>query len=361
MRGNKTIIITAIGLAILLYSATTLVGISNAQVTGIVARYVEGPLPITEPNSPIWGKATEVDMELGPQLTAQPWIHPEPSVRSVRVRAVNNGTWIAFLMEWEDETKDDVMLVDTFRDAAAVMLALQPGAGQCMGTPSAKVLIAHWKADWQRDVDEGFADLEQLYPNFWSDWYPMALGEPPYTIKQLTNTSAARLFIAGLAAGNILSNPSRTLSVETLVAHGWGTLTTTDKQLFIGRGVHDGKVWRVVLARPLITGVADPPWASGQKTEVVFAVWDGSNGEIGAKKGVSLPTTLEVEMPVGEVGAVKTVTVTTTVAGVPAPGIGVIPTELLIVLILVAIGFVLFLVGVILPQRRAAKQRGRER
>ena len=350
--GKPLVVLLAVASALLLYFASAV----NAQAGGIVAKYVEGPLPITDPASDIWDRADAVDMELGPQLTAQPWIHPEPSVRSVRVRALNNGTWIAFLLEWSDETKDDIMLTDTFRDAAAIMFALQPGAGQCMGTPSAEVLIAHWKADWQRDVDEGFADLAQLYPNFWTDWYPMALGEPPYSIEQLTNTSEARLFIAGLAAGNILSNPRRLVSVETLVAHGWGTLTTTEQQLFVGRGVHDGTGWRVVIARPLVTGVADPPWTTEGMAEVVFAVWDGSNGEIGAKKGVSLPTTLRLEMPAGPVAAERTVTVTETVTGAPAPL--AIPTELLIVLILVAIGLVLFLVGVVIPQRRAAKQQG---
>ncbi|MDJ0269677.1 MAG: hypothetical protein NXY59_03845 [Aigarchaeota archaeon] len=266
------LVLATFALAAGLYVSNIQIGVTLGQELGLTAKYVDGQLPITSPDSTIWGEVEAKEVELGPQLTAAPWIHPKPSIRSLRVRVIHNGTWVSFLLEWNDATKDDKMLTDTFRDSAAVMLALQPGAGQCMGTPTAEVVIAHWKADWQRDVNEVFTDISELYPNFWSDWYPFAVGDPPYTLPNLMNLSTAKEYFAGWYVGNPLSTPLKLTPVETLVAHGWGTLTTYAFQSFIGRGIHDGAKWSVVISRPISPGQADPPWGDGGPVEVVSAV-----------------------------------------------------------------------------------------
>ena len=32
--------------------------------------------------------------------------------------------------------------------------------------------LLHWKADWQRDIDQGRSDLDDAYPNRSVDVYP---------------------------------------------------------------------------------------------------------------------------------------------------------------------------------------------
>jgi len=283
-------------IGLLAYLENLQIGSTFAQEGGLVAKYLEGRIPLTDPKNEIWDKIDGMEVVLGPQLTALPWIHPEPSIRSLSVKAINNGSWISFRLEWSDETKDEIVKVDAFRDAVAIMLGLQAGVGQCMGTPTAEALIAQWKADFQKDIDKAFSDIAELYPNFWSDWYIMAVGKPPYDLPSIY-TNYTKIFVGGWAVNNPLSNPYKLTPVETLVAGGWGTLTTYKTQQFIGKGIYEEGKWKVVISRPLITGEKDPQWFKGP-VEIAFAAWDGAKGEVGAKKGVSLPMLLTLEKPV---------------------------------------------------------------
>lgn len=306
MEKNKLVVLGLTMLtALALYMGQFPLGQSfgQQQPVGITAKYIEGPLPLTNPKANVWTQIQPFEATLGPQMSAFPWTHPEPSIRSIRVKAVNNGSWVSFHLAWNDATKDVDMRSDTFRDAVAVMLALAPGAGQCMGTPSANVTIAHWKADWQKDVEVAFTEIADLYPNFWSDWYVQAVGKPPYDLPSLYNQSRSKSFVGGWAAGNPLSNPYKVTPIETLVAEGFGTLTTYSFQSFVGWGNYSSGGWQVVVSRPLTTGHADPKWVSGDPLEVTFAAWDGSKGEIGAKKGVSVPIVLTLESPAVKAGA----------------------------------------------------------
>jgi hypothetical protein len=295
MRRLKLLVI---GLSLLLSSVFYLsdfqLGESYGQQAGIRVKYLPGSLPLTAPESRLWTDVSPVEMALGPQLTGVPWTHPEPSIRSVNIKALHNSSWISFRLTWKDDTKNSVMVSDTFRDAAAVMLSLEPGAGQCMGTPSANALIAHWKADWQKDVEDGFTDIAQLYPNFWSDWYIHAVGNPPYDLPDVYQPNA-RAFVGGWAVGNALSNPFKLTPVETVIARGFGTLSSYEFQSFVGRGTHSNGEWQVVISRPIATGHADPPWSSTKPLELTLAVWDGAKKEVGPKKGVSIPMPLSLE------------------------------------------------------------------
>ena len=335
-----------LALAIMLYISNIQISAVFGQQAEIVAKFVDQKLPITNPNSELWNKVPARSVALGPQMTAAPWIHPEPAIRSLSVKALHNGTWVAFLLEWSDETKDDIMKTDTFRDAVAIMLALQPGAGQCMGTPTANVVIAHWKADWQRDIDEAFTDIADLYPNFWSDWYPILVtSKSPATLEELVN-GTLKEFFAGWAAGNVLSTPFRTTPVEALIAKGWGTLTTLEEQAFVGRGIHDGAKWRVVIARPVATGYADPPWANGEPVEIAFAAWDGASGEIGAKKGVSLPMTFKLEEA------------PTKVVEAPTPAEAPVLRLELIIAGVIAVAIAAIIVAMVIAERRGSPRGG---
>jgi hypothetical protein len=256
-----------------------------AQPRPLSVPFVKGAIP-ADPAWGGWKTAPALAVPLGPQAIAQPWALT-PSVTRLVVKAAHNGTWIAFRLSWKDATKNAVMHTDTFRDAVALMLPLGKPAAITMGAPGQRVLILHWKADWQEDIDTTFQDVAQLYPNAWTDWYPFAPGEPPHDVTAWTNPEARR-YLTGWVLGNPRSQPAKRTAVEEQIAEGPGTLTTGERQSAVGKGVYADGEWRVVIARPFVTGDPnDPAWAPGTPVPVSFAIWDGARGEIGSRKGIS--------------------------------------------------------------------------
>ncbi|MCX8104025.1 MAG: ethylbenzene dehydrogenase-related protein, partial [Candidatus Bipolaricaulota bacterium] len=185
----------------------------------------------------------------------------------------HNGRLIAFLLEWADPTKDqELAQTDKFGDGVAVQFPVDPKANPSpfMGDARNAVNIWQWQAAWQRDIDEGgLADVDRTYPPYAS--------EVPYGI------------YVGRDVGNWRSQRDHKTPVENLIAQGFGTLTHQELQHVLGKGVWENGRWRVVFVRALHTGLAgDASFEAGQKNLVNFAVWDGSSGESGARKSVSL-------------------------------------------------------------------------
>ncbi len=272
--------------------------VALAQQPGeIVSVLRPGALPVDDPFSPVWGEAPATDIPLGPQAMAIPNLL-KLTVPTVRVRSLNNGDQIAFLLEWADETKDDLTVADQqFRDAAAIQFPVgQELPNICMGAAGQVVNIWHWKADWQRDIDQGFQELVQHYPTFFKDFYPGGVtGTPPYTYPADFDRPEARQFQVGWAVGNPFSVPYRSSPVEDLKAIGFGSLTHKDRQEVAGRGVwRDGR-WRVVFARRLAAPDAESADLRRDQVPVAFAVWNGSNQEVGARKQLSGFYTLRIE------------------------------------------------------------------
>ena len=251
----------------------------------LMSHYVEGPIPV-DPEWPRWGQIPSVEVALLAQAIAKPF-NLTPSIPSIEVKSVHNGAWIAFLIAWKDATKDVTMYTDKFRDAVAVMTPVEGPTDITMGKPGGRVLVLHWKADWQEDIDRGFQDIARLYPNFWLDWYPFVPGEPPYDVTAWTNPEAQR-YMTGWVLGNPRSQPQKRTAVEEQIAEGFSTLTTNFKQNAVGKGVWANGEWKVVITRPFAAGDPnDPRWEPGKETTVAFAAWDGGKGEIGARKAFS--------------------------------------------------------------------------
>lgn len=270
--------------------------VADAQEKSLGVPFVTSAIPI-DPAWAGWKTVPALEVPLGPQAIARPW-NLNPSIKGLRVQAVHNGAWVAFRLTWKDKTKDSVMYTDTFRDAVAVMVPVRQAAAITMGAPNERVLILHWKADWQEDIDRTFQDVDQLYPNAWLDWYPFAAGEPPYDITAWTNPEARR-YLTGWVLGNPRSQPEKRTAVEEQIAEGFSTLTTNERQSALGKGVWAGGEWSVVIARPFVASDPnDPSWAPGKTVTVAFAAWDGGAGEIGARKSFSNWVTLKL-MPVG--------------------------------------------------------------
>ena len=102
------------------------VGAAEAQ-TPIMAVRVRGSGPITDPLAAVWKDARPVRVAMLPQTVALP-NKPDPAVTELAVRAVHNGGWIAFLIEWKDPTLSNTVILDNFGDQVALQLPIDTKA-----------------------------------------------------------------------------------------------------------------------------------------------------------------------------------------------------------------------------------------
>lgn len=270
----------------------------------LVAHRRNGALPIDNPSADAW---LDLDHYVVPMLMQQVTT-PQPSelaVPELWVRAMHNGTDIAFHVEWGDAVVADIDKMAAFRDSVAVQLpvadepdatapktsvtmGLAPGtaAGGQPATPAQTVHILHWKASWQYDVDKGRRTVKDIFPNMYNDVTP----------EGLLGEANSLVFYPGVFAGNSMSARERKTPIEELTASGFGSLTTHEKQGATGKGVNDHGRWRVVLAMPMDSGDASKARVTaGKSVPVAFAVWNGDKKNRGARKQYANWVPMEVE------------------------------------------------------------------
>ncbi len=235
-------------------------GVPLVSSEGVVVRshLVGGAIPET-PDHEVWATVPALTVPLSGQVITRP-VWPDPTARALSVRSVHNGTDIAFLLEWQDNTKNDRLTPGTFRDGVAIGLPLGDApAFFCMGQLDHYINIWHWKADWQSDVDRRAAKQAE----------------------SKKGTGEVRRF-------EVI--PRRASSVEDLIGGGFSTLTSKQSQGRIqGSAIWKDGVWRVVMRRPLVS--ADPEneakLVPGRVQTVSFAVWNGENKERNGQKAVA--------------------------------------------------------------------------
>jgi hypothetical protein len=222
----------------------------------IRARLVEGELP-TGPDGVAWASVPPMTLPLSGQVITRP-VWPEPSARALTVRSLHNGSEIAFLLEWQDNTKNDRLTPGTFRDGVAIGLPLGDApAFFCMGQLDHYINIWHWKADWQSDIDRRAAKASEKSRD-------------------------------GVRTFEVI--PRRVSSVEDLIGGGFSTLTTKEKQGRIqGKAAWKDGVWHVVMRRPLVSEEQEneAKLIPGRVQTVSFAVWNGENKERNGQKAVA--------------------------------------------------------------------------
>lgn len=247
-------------LSCLLLAASTLGGFGIPLVSseGITIRshLVEGDLP-RAPDDAAWSKIPPMTIPLSGQVITRP-VWPEPTARALAVRSLHNGSDIAFLLEWQDNTKNDRLTPGTFRDGVAIGLPLGDApAFFCMGQLDHYINIWHWKADWQSDID-----------------------------RRAARTSEKKE--GGVRTFEVI--PRRISSVEDLIGGGFSTLTTKDKQGRVqGKALWKDGVWHVVMYRPLASEEQEneAKLIPGRVQTVSFAVWNGENKERNGQKAVA--------------------------------------------------------------------------
>ncbi|MFW5454330.1 ethylbenzene dehydrogenase-related protein [Thioalkalivibrio sulfidiphilus] len=235
---------------------------------------VQGPLK--DPEAAFWADAPLTRVTMNPQVVTLPR-HADIAVNEMTVRAAHNGRWIGVLVEWRDEARQDMLHPDSFGDQVAIQFPVQSPASPMMGNTGGLVNIIQWRAAFQRDLAEGQPTIRDLYPFALVDVYP----------DEVLNLTDARAYTGAIGVDNPVSRPFDSPVLDQ-VAEGWGSLTVKPVQQADGWGVwHDG-TWRVAITRPMTRqNPGDPDLLPGSETVIAFAVWDGANNEVGARKSWS--------------------------------------------------------------------------
>jgi DMSO reductase family type II enzyme heme b subunit len=258
-----------------------------ASLLAVVAR-AEAQPPLRAVRSPTVGPIVDVGrpwagtkpytVAMLPQTVTVPH-KPDAAIKALTVRALHNGGWIAFLIEWRDPTLSDRIVLDNFGDQVAVQLPVHKGPppSPMMGHPGGRVNIMQWRAAFQRDLTQGPPTVRSLYPNAWADVYP----------DEVLGASDARPYAGALGVENPISR-GRASAVLDQMAEGWGSMTVKPDQHALGQGIWKDGTWRVVITRPMVSDDPNAPQlVPGDRTFVAFAVWEGANREVGARKAWS--------------------------------------------------------------------------
>ena len=248
------------------------------------------------PDAGAWKDVQGVNLHLMPLW----WRDDRPETLSVK--ALHDGEQLAIRLTWADGSHDHTAIrVQDYTDAAAVEFGLTddpPFFG--MGEKGQFVNLWMWKSDRQADLDTAFQDIETVYPNLATDYYPdieRPANEQP--TRHALTVESDPVFITGWGAGNIVSDPTPKSAAEDLAAQGFGTLKARpmpDRQVR-AKGVYNAGLYRVVLRRSFKgSGPNSLDFSPGQTVPVAFAVWDGSAGDRDGKKSV----TIWQELVIGE-------------------------------------------------------------
>ncbi|BCA55944.1 putative nitrite oxidoreductase, membrane subunit [Nitrospira sp. KM1] len=201
------------------------------ESVAVRAPLAKGALPVDDPNAAAWSSAPQAQFPMSPQVHWQNRIQ-EVTVKDVKVRALHDGTQVAFLLEYEDPTEDP-------DDAAAL-----------------EFMVGELKAHFAHG--QPMSQVEGGPVNIWF-W------------KNKANKAV------------------------DMNAKGFGTLKTQSHQDVTAKGVYSNGTWKVVFSRALSNEHVDEDTQvkPGEFINIAFAVWDGKkNGagelqEKGSQKAVS--------------------------------------------------------------------------
>jgi DMSO reductase family type II enzyme heme b subunit len=252
-------------------------GKSGPLLTAEVVVLSSNSVPL-DPNDRAWDKASEHRARLILQDLVEPR-QLEVSTQEVQVRAITDGSEVAFRLAWTDATTDDLPQPGKFLDGCALQI---PSAIEAsvpapqMGEAGKRVEITFWRADWQASVNGRADSIQSIHPNASIDHYP-------FEAKALEKGSDAQREMAtryapAASAGNRRVGP-RDAPVEDLIAEGPGTLSPAPPAGSRGQGIRTGTGWMVTIVRRLPEGLAPQ-----MRSQIAFAVWEGSNKETGARK-----------------------------------------------------------------------------
>lgn len=266
--------ITSLILVVLLFTAAC----KKAQVPTAEVNVAQVKEITLDPNAPVWDAVSLHVSKMILQDLVEPRLM-EASTSETQVKAITNGTEIAFRLEWLDDSQSDLPGPKHFIDGCAVQLPakVDPNVpAPQMGEVGKTVEISFWRADWQAIVEGRADNINAIYPNASIDHYPE-------DAKSLENNPQARAetsarYAPARALGNRRAGP-RDQPVEDLIADGPSTLSPAPNAISKGKGVRTKNGWAVVITRPIPAG-----FTVSTPSQVAFAIWEGSHVEVGARK-----------------------------------------------------------------------------
>lgn len=267
----------------------------------IVAKYVE-ELP-SSTDSDAWSGVEPTQL----RMTPLQWRHgADPDLS---VKALHDGEEIVFRLTWRDETADQPKFDDEqFADIAALELyrgEAEPFIG--MGNFASPVDVWRWTArvpppprvvptfssdSDSSDTDEGTTSNTDQKP-----------GESPVEESKEADSTEPPTSETDSEATET-EEKVRVLSVDeqrrlsgAITGYGAGTFALEFSQLVHSKGRWQDNAWTVELRRPLrvknnLFGVSLEP---GCDASVAFAIWNGSEGDHGGRKAITIWQDLHVE------------------------------------------------------------------
>jgi DMSO reductase family type II enzyme heme b subunit len=254
---------------------------AGAQTAALRVVRVREQGPFRDPAAAFWQASPATAVTLLPQAMTLP-SNLEPAVQSLQVKAVHDGKWVAFLLEWRDATESDRIVVDQFGDQVAIefpsVFKKDALPSPMMGNPGGRVEIWQWRAAFQQDLARGRPQVtNDLYPNAHADVYP----------DELLRAIDARPYMGAVGVDNLITRADKSPVLEQ-IAEGWGSLTIQpDDQQADGKGAWTDGTWRVVVTHPLVGSESDARFTAGGDSAAAFAVWDGGSREVGPRKAWS--------------------------------------------------------------------------
>jgi DMSO reductase family type II enzyme heme b subunit len=275
MRQAKCLLVLFALLAILLaLNCSSGDGPTTAEVVIMPSRSLT-----LDPNDAVWKGLPRHLAKLVPQDLVEPRLL-KASTQEVQVKAISNGTDVAFRLEWQDDIKNDKPGPAKFIDACAIQVPSKIEANvpdPQMGQAAKPVEITYWRADWQAIVDGRKDSVKELYPNSAIDHYPFEA--KPLEKDATAQSEMASRYAPARALGNHREG-SRTSAVEELIAEGPGSLSPNPNPTGAkAKGVYNGKSWAVVIQRQMPKDLVP-----NTRTQIAFAVWEGGHKEVGARK-----------------------------------------------------------------------------
>jgi DMSO reductase family type II enzyme heme b subunit len=272
--------------------ATAGVALSAAAVTLLAIVACAAPAPPTAPEvQAVWRDALPAAPEGGawkgiPQYQAdmipQDLVDPrllKPSTARLGVQAATDGTKVAFRLTWADATRNELPGSAQFSDACAIQVPQRTAPDlpdPQMGQAGRPVEISFWRASWQASVAGREDTIRSIHPGAVVDHYPFEA--PSLQPGSEAQQTFATRYAPAAALGARREGP-RERPVEDLVAEGPGTLRPAVGPASEGSGRRTADGWEVLIVRPLPNGLTP-----GGRSQVAFGVWDGSQGEVGARK-----------------------------------------------------------------------------
>ncbi|MBC8515555.1 hypothetical protein H8D30_06855 [bacterium] len=224
------------------------------------------------PANPLWDDVPSMEITLFEQLVTPPV--GGGSTPTIHVQAIHDGEWVSFRLTWLDDTENDSVGVDTFRDTVAVGFPIDPAVfpSPFMGDATNGVSIWQWTANSQADA-EGRGKFDEMYPSTEGVWY----------------------FPQDEDISNLNEEWRGHLPADAYIAYGFGTLERSSQEGLTGMGLYAEESWRVVIRNRLDGGML--PLSPEGLSKMIFAVWDGAENEVNGRKSVTLMWTPFVLSP----------------------------------------------------------------